>query len=106
MKIERKNLPNSTISLTIEETAENIAKHRWGVMKYLTKNADIKGFRKWAKIPENVIEKHYGEEQIMNMVVEAAIDELFKKALRDEGFHLIGQWTNREYIRYISLFNL
>jgi hypothetical protein len=46
MKIERKNLPNATISLTIEESAENIAKHRKDIIKYLTKNADIKGFRK------------------------------------------------------------
>ena len=98
MKIERKNLPNSTIGLTIEETAENIAKHRNGVMKYLTKNADIKGFRKGANIPENVIKKHYGEEQIMNMVVEAAIDELFKKALREEKIVPVAQAEIKEVV--------
>jgi trigger factor len=98
MKIERKNLPNSTISLTIEETAENIAKHKVGVIKYLTKNADIKGFRKWANIPQNVIEKHYWEEQIMNMVVEAAIDELFKKALREEKLVPVAQAEIKEVV--------
>ena len=98
MKIERKNLPNSTIGLTIEETAENIAKHRVGVVKYLTKNAEIKGFRKWAKIPEDVITKHYWEEQIMNMVVEAAIDELFKKALREEKIIPVAQAEIKEVI--------
>ncbi len=98
MKIERKNLANSTISLTIEETAENIAKHRKWVMKTLTQNADIKGFRKWANIPENVIEKHYGEAQIMNMVVEAAIDELFKKALRQEKIVPVAQAEIKEVI--------
>ena len=98
MKIERKNLENSTISLTIEETAENIAKHRTGVIKYLTKNADIKGFRKGANIPENVIEKHYGEAQIMNMVVEAAIDELFKKALREEKIVPVAQAEIKEVV--------
>ena len=98
MKIERKNLPNSTISLTIEETAEKIAKHRAWVIKYLTKNADIKGFRKGSAIPEAVVVKHFWEDQISNMTVEAAIDELFKKALREEKIVPVAQAEIKDVI--------
>lgn len=98
MKIERKNLANATISLTIEETAENIAKHRVWVLKELRKNADIKGFRKGANIPDAVIVKHYWEQQIMNMVVEVAIDDLFKKALRQEKIVPVAQAEIKEVI--------
>jgi FKBP-type peptidyl-prolyl cis-trans isomerase (trigger factor) len=46
MKIERKSLPKSLISLTIEESVEAVAKYRKNVIKYLSTNAEIKGFRK------------------------------------------------------------
>lgn len=98
MKIERKDLAQSTISLTIEETAENIVKHRKGVISYLTKNADIKGFRKGANIPEAVIIKHFGDDHINSMVVEAAIDELFKKALREEKIIPVAQAEIKEVV--------
>jgi hypothetical protein len=42
MKIERKNLENSTIELIVEEDTENIAKFRAQVLKDIEKNAEIK----------------------------------------------------------------
>ena len=61
MKIERKNLENSTIELIVEEDTENIAKFRAQVLKDIEKNAEIKWFRKWAKIPEEVLVREFGE---------------------------------------------
>ena len=68
------------------------------MIKYLAKNAEIKGFRKGANIPEPVITKHFGEEHISNMVVEAAIDELFKKALREEKIIPVAQAEIKEVV--------
>ena len=98
MKIERKSLPKSLISLTIEESVEAVAKYRKNVITYLSKNAEIKGFRKWAAIPESVIVKNYSEEQILGMTVEQAIDDLFKKALRQEKIVPVAQADIKEVV--------
>lgn len=84
MKIEKKLLDKSVVELVIEEDAKNIARERSHVMEHLRNNADIKWFRKWTNIPESVIVKKYGEEQINHMVIDHAIDHLYQDALRKE----------------------
>jgi len=42
MKVEKKNLENSKVELIIEESAENVAKHRKTVLAEASKHADIK----------------------------------------------------------------
>lgn len=42
MKVEKKNLENSQVELIIEESAENVAKHRKTVLAEASKQADIK----------------------------------------------------------------
>lgn len=91
MKIEKKLLPKSIIELTIEESADNIAKYRKKAITYLSKNADINWFRKWANIPENVIVKHYWDEHINAMTVESAIDDLYREALKKEKIMPVAQ---------------
>jgi FKBP-type peptidyl-prolyl cis-trans isomerase (trigger factor) len=59
MKIEKKLLENSIVELIIEDTTENVAKARKSALAYLEKNAEIKGFRKGAKIPEAMIVRQY-----------------------------------------------
>jgi FKBP-type peptidyl-prolyl cis-trans isomerase (trigger factor) len=59
MKITRKNLPKSLVELTIEESVEKIAKFRSQALEYLRKNAQIRGFRPGAVIPENVLVKQF-----------------------------------------------
>lgn len=83
MKSEIKKLDGSKLEITIEENKWAIAKYREKAIKELTKTADIKGFRKGSKIPESVIIKNYSEGYIEQLTVESAIDELYKKALRD-----------------------
>jgi trigger factor len=84
MKIEKNLLPKSIVELVIEEDAKNIAKSRKEAMAYLEKNADIKGFRKGAKIPESVLVRQYGEEYINKLTVEFGIDSLYRRALSQE----------------------
>ena len=83
MKIERQNLANSIVELVVEETVDNIAQYRKEVFKDIEKNAEVKGFRKWAKIPEVVILREYGEDRINHMAIEKAIDNLYRNALRE-----------------------
>lgn len=84
MKVEKKILPKSIVELTIEQETEAVAKFRSKVMDDLRKNASIKGFRKGAKIPDNIIVREFSEERILQMTIERAIDVLYKDTLRKE----------------------
>lgn len=98
MKIEKKLLENSIVELIVEETAANIAKHRKEVIAHIEKTADIQGFRKWSKIPENVLIRKYGEESIHRMIVDFAIDDMYKTALSKEKIMPVAQWEIKEII--------
>jgi len=91
MNVEIKKLGNSRLQLTIEQSTENVAKYRKKVLASASKNANIKGFRKGAKIPEDVIIKEFGEERILQMTVEQAIDGLYKEALKKEKLMPVSQ---------------
>jgi len=75
MKIEKNLLPKSIVELIIEEDTKNVAKHRQKAIAHIEKNADIKGFRKGAKIPENIIIRQYGEDHINTIL---SYDNIFR----------------------------
>jgi len=84
-------LPKSIVELTIEESAENVAKFRKKVIASASKNADIKGFRKGATIPEDVIVRQFGEEVILQMTIEQAIEGIYRDTLRKEKLMPVSQ---------------
>jgi trigger factor len=92
MKTEVKKLPKSILELTIEETAENISKYRKKVLENISKNAQIKWFRKGATIPESVIVKEYWEERIYQMIIDEALNHLYREALKKNNIMPISQW--------------
>ncbi len=98
MKVEKKMLPKSVVELIIEESAENVAKFRGKVIASASKNADIKGFRKGAKIPEDVIVRQFGEEVILQMTIEQAIDGIYKDTLKKEKLIPVSQAEIQEVI--------
>lgn len=91
MKSSVKKLDKSIVELTIEENKENIAKYRKKVMSDLRKNADIKGFRKGANIPDEIIVKNYGEDRISAMMVDEALNKLYGEALKANNILPISQ---------------
>ncbi len=98
MKIEKNLLANSVIELVVEEDAKNIAKFRKDAIAHIEKTADIQGFRKGAKIPENVLIRKYGEESIHRMTIDFAIDSMYRNALREEKIMPVAQWEIKEII--------
>ena len=98
MKITRKNLEKSVVELTIEESVEAIAKHRKKAIAYLAEHADVQGFRKGTKIPESVLLKQYWEEHIAKMTVDFGIDELYRKALKQEKLFPVAQGDIKEVV--------
>lgn len=91
-------LPKSIVELTIEESAENVAKFRSKVIASASKNADIKGFRKGAQIPEDVIVRQFGEEVIVQMTIEQAIDGIYRDTLKKEKLMPISQAEIKEVV--------
>ncbi len=98
MKVEQKKLKNSIVELTIEEDAKKVAKFRNKAIENLRTNANIKGFRKGADIPEEVLVKNYGEEQIASMTIEFALDKIYGEALRKTGIVPVAQAVVKEVV--------
>lgn len=96
MKSSVKKLEKSIVELTIEESKENILKYRKKVLNDIRKNANIKGFRKWALIPEEIIVKNYWEERISTMMIDEALNKLYREALRQNNILPITQWEIKE----------
>lgn len=98
MKITRNNLEKSIVELIVEETVENVAKSRSKAIEHLQKNAEVKWFRKWAKIPADVIVRQFWEDHINRIAIDFSIDAMYKDALRKEGLIPVAQWEIKEIV--------
>ncbi len=98
MKIQRNNLPKSIVELILEEDAKNVAKYRKQALANIEKNASIPGFRKGAHIPESVIVRQYGEDHISKMIIEIAIDFMYREAIKKEKIMPVTQAEIKEII--------
>lgn len=98
MKITRKNLAKSIVELTVTQEKSNIDKYRKEAIEYLQKNAEVKGFRKWAKIPEDVIVRQFWEDYIKRISLDKAIEKLYVEALKKEKINPVAQWEIKEIV--------
>ena len=98
MNSQIQKLEKSIVEITIEETAENIAKFRQKAIKKIKANADIKGFRKWANVPDEIIAKQFGEDYILNITVDEALNVLYAQALTSNNLVPVSQWEIKEII--------
>lgn len=98
MKIEKKLLEKSIIELVVEENVKEVAKSRKKALSYIEKNADIKGFRKGSKIPENILVRQYTEEYVNKLTIEFAIDDIYRAALKKENLIPVAEGQIKEII--------
>lgn len=98
MKIERNNLEKSIVELVVEADVKEVAKYRKQAIKHITENTEIKGFRKWATIPENVLIKQVGEDTVAQTVINFAIDDLYRKALMESKVVPVAQGEIKEIV--------
>lgn len=85
MQSSSKKLNAYTVELTIKENSKEFDKARTEAIENIRNNASVKGFRKGAQIPEDVIIKEYGEETIRERAVNMLLDKIYHKALQKEG---------------------
>ncbi|MDP5038943.1 MAG: trigger factor [Candidatus Gracilibacteria bacterium] len=98
MNSQVKKLEKSIVEITIEESVENIAKYRNKAIKKIEENADIKGFRKGANIPDEVIVKQYGEAAILNSTIDEALNVIYNQALRENNIIPVSQGELKEIV--------
>ncbi len=98
MKVEKNILPKSIVEFIVEASTAEVAKHRKKAIAHLKAHADIKGFRKWADIPENILIKNYGEPYIAQMTIESAIDSIYRDLLKKEKLLPVAEGEIKEII--------
>ncbi len=81
MKVEVKKIPGSKVSLTITDNAKEFDKARASVIANLGKNAEIKGFRKGAQIPEAIVIKEFGQAAIDERAINYYLDKNYSEML-------------------------
>ena len=82
MKTEIKNQTNTETELEIQLEAEEFNSFINKAIISLGKDLEIKGFRK-GKAPHNVVEEHIGSEKILVEAADLAVNESYKKAVRE-----------------------
>lgn len=85
MQTSSKKINAYMVELTIKENTKEVERAREEAIDLIRKNANIKGFRKGAHIPEDVIIKEYGEDMIRERAVNMLLDKIYQKALQKEG---------------------
>jgi trigger factor len=88
MQITKNELPKGQLELTIELPAEELEKYYKAAIKKFSAEIRIDGFRP-GKVPEDVIVKKVGEEQLLAEASEMAIQTSIGKAIDQEKITII-----------------
>ncbi|MDD2565225.1 MAG: trigger factor [Candidatus Gracilibacteria bacterium] len=98
MQTSKKIINPYTVEITIKENQAEFIKAREQVIIDLSANANIKGFRKGASIPEEILTKHYGDQVIENETIDKLINNLYPKVLKKENIIPTGPASFKELI--------
>ena len=98
MKIIRNNLPKSIVELIVEDNKENFESFKKDAIKNIWNHAEIKWFRKWAKVPDEVIIRQFWEDYINARAMDLAIEKMYSEALKKENVYPVAQWQIKEII--------
>jgi FKBP-type peptidyl-prolyl cis-trans isomerase (trigger factor) len=82
-------LPKSEAEITGEISADFLAQTREKVIKEITKNAELPGFRK-GKVPEATVIQKVGEKAILEDAANNAVEELYGEIIKETGLDIVG----------------
>jgi len=82
MKVALQKLPKFQVELKISIPAEEFKTFIERAVLNLGKDLEIKGFRK-GKVPKEIVEKEIGQEKILKVAAEEAIQENYSKAISE-----------------------
>lgn len=98
MKIDRKDLEKSVVELTVEADKKELAKYRKNAINHLKENTEVKGFRKGASIPEEILIKQVWDEKFSAIIIDFAIDDLYRKSLIESKLVPVAQGEIKEIV--------
>ena len=90
MQISVKQLPKSTVQITIEAEEKDLAPARKQALFQLSKEVKIDGFRE-GNIPENVLIEKVGEQVVQRETLDIAIKLLYFEAVKKEHLKVVSQ---------------
>ncbi len=79
-----KKLPKSQVEFEFIISPEEVEKYFDKAAKHLSKHVEIKGFRKGALVPKDILEKYVGKQAIFQEASEMAIDEKYREFIKKE----------------------
>lgn len=94
MKVEKKQIDNLNIELTIKIAAADYAEAERKRLAEKKKTAEFKGFRK-GNVPVSLIQKVYGEQCLVESV-NAVLSEQLDKYIKDNSLHILGEPLSSE----------
>lgn len=89
MKIEKQPLEDHQIKLTVELESEVVEEAKRRAARQLAKQLKIPGFRP-GKAPYNVIQRHVGDQALLDEGLELLIEDLYPKILEEADVHPSG----------------
>lgn len=90
MKTAVNNLESTEKEIVVTLTPQDMKPYLQDTAQEISKDTTIKGFRK-GKVPYDVLEQHIGKEALWHQASVRAIEESYKKALKDQGVKPAGQ---------------
>ena len=85
-----KNLPKSSIEITVTVPSSEWEKHRGEAVKELNESVTLDGFRK-GKVPESILIQKLGEGAILEETAEIAVSHAYGTIIRDKKLHPVGR---------------
>jgi len=89
MDVKVQKLPKSTVQLTISATPEELKEHEARALKSLASHLQMPGFRP-GKVPLAMAKQNIDPVKLMAAVVDAAVPQLYAKAVLDNKLETIG----------------
>ncbi len=90
MEVRIKNFPKCRAELKVEVPAEEFKNFFEKAILELSKDMEVKGFRK-GKVPRDIVEKEIGQEKILVEAAELAIEDNYRKAILENKVEAISR---------------
>ncbi|EKE27389.1 MAG: hypothetical protein ACD_3C00215G0007 [uncultured bacterium (gcode 4)] len=84
MQVTKKQINSYTLELIVKESGVEFEKAKEKALAELSEHANIKWFRKWSAIPEDILVKTYWAHVIENEAIDKLLNSLYPKIIKKE----------------------
>ncbi len=84
MQVTKKQINPYTLELIVKESGAEFQKAKEKALAEMSEHANIKWFRKWSAIPEEILVKTYGAHVIENEAIDKLLNSLYPKIIKKE----------------------